>query len=104
MVHVIVIVTCTVIKCTCERCGHTWDVPDGQRIQRCCPSKACRSPLWDKPITRQGASDFARAARRHDCALLAAKAPASDMPDLTISSMGRYALASTGSMSGSSRS
>ena len=58
--------TVSVTRCTCERCGHTWDVPDGQKIQRCCPSKACRSPLWDKPITRQWASDSAKAARPKD--------------------------------------
>ena len=55
-------------RCTCERCGHTWDVPDDQKIQCSCPSRACRSPLWDKPITRQGVSDFAKAARPKDWA------------------------------------
>ena len=60
--------TVSITRCTCERCGHTWDVPDGQKIQRSCPSRACRSPLWDKPITRQGASDFAKAARPKDWA------------------------------------
>ena len=55
-----------VTRCTCERCGHIWEVPDGQKIQRNCPSRTCRSPLWDKPITRQWASDSAKIVRPRD--------------------------------------
>ena len=57
-----------VTRCTCERCGHIWEVPDGQKIQSSCPSRSCRSIFWDRPITRQGVSKFAKAARPKDWA------------------------------------
>ena len=60
--------TVHVTQCTCERCGHIWEVPDGRKIQRNCPAKPCRTHLWDKPITRQWASDSAKATRPKDWA------------------------------------
>ena len=60
--------TIHVTQCTCERCGHTWEVPDGLKIQRNCPAIPCRTHLWDRPITRHGVSEFAKAARPKDWA------------------------------------
>ena len=60
--------TIHVTQCTCERCGHTWEVPDGRKIQRNCPAIPCRTHLWDRPITRHGVSEFAKAARPKDWA------------------------------------
>ena len=59
-------ITISITRCTCERCGHVWDVPDGQKIQGSCPSRTCRSPLWDRPITRQRVSDSVKAVRSRD--------------------------------------
>ena len=82
-----------VTRCTCERCGHIWEVPDGQKIQSSCPSRSCRSIFWDRPITRQGVSEFAKAARPKDWAARRArgwKHPASkSWPSLTDADRGQ---------------
>ena len=36
----------TVMKCTCERCGHGW-ITRSQEIPKVCPK--CKNPYWNTP-------------------------------------------------------
>lgn len=37
----------TIDRCTCERCGHTWDARSGDSGGSPITCPRCRSPYWD---------------------------------------------------------
>ena len=38
---------CVAREMRCTRCGHTWTL-SGRRLPKCCPSKRCKSPYWNR--------------------------------------------------------
>ncbi len=51
------------LRCTCERCGYTWMCKDESEAPIQCRNRRCRSPYWDKPVSREHVSDVAKAVR-----------------------------------------
>ena len=56
-------ITITATKCTCERCGGTWIVPQGTKLQDKCRVRSCRSPYWNLQISRPKISRISKAVR-----------------------------------------
>ena len=56
-------ITITVIKCTCERCGRFWTIPKGTKLPHYCRIRACRSPYWNRPISRPKVSKIVKSVR-----------------------------------------
>ena len=56
-------ITVTAIKCTCERCGATWLVLEDAKPPGTCRVQTCRSPYWNKPITRPKVSQISKSVR-----------------------------------------
>ena len=56
-------ITITVIKCTCERCGGTWTIQKGAKPPRKCRVQTCRSPYWNRPISRPKVSKIVKSVR-----------------------------------------
>ena len=53
-------ITITVIKYTCERCGGTWTIPKGTKTPSICLVQTCRSPYWNRQISRPKASKIVK--------------------------------------------
>ena len=56
-------ITITVIKCTCERCGGTWTILKGAKPPGTCRVQTCRSPYWNRPISRSKVSRISKSVR-----------------------------------------
>ena len=56
-------ITITVIKCTCERCGGAWTILKGAKPPRTCRVQTCRSPYWNKPVSRSKVSRISKSVR-----------------------------------------
>lgn len=56
-------ITVTAIKCTCERCGGTWTILKGTKPSDNCRVRSCRSPYWNRPITRPKVSRISKSIR-----------------------------------------
>ena len=56
-------ITITVIKCTCERCGGTWTILKGAKPPGTCRIQTCRSPYWNRPISRSKVSRISKSVR-----------------------------------------
>ena len=53
----------TATECTCERCGGTWIVPQGTKPPDNCRVRSCRSPYWNRPVSRPKISRIIKAVR-----------------------------------------
>lgn len=43
----------------CYRCGHEWRPINigSKELPRTCPNPKCKSPFWDRPVTRKKTSE-----------------------------------------------
>ena len=56
-------ITVTAIKCTCERCGGIWTILKDAKLPDYCRVRSCRSPYWNRPITRPKISEISKSVR-----------------------------------------
>lgn len=56
-------ITVTALECTCERCGGIWTILKDAKLPDRCRVRSCRSPYWNRPVSRHKISKISKSVR-----------------------------------------